>query len=169
MDQKLWLVLSCRRFIIFIYKHWHYKLCQCYFEEDKNSLFIIICVVAKFPKHIVPIVPISVITSISLKLHRLSTIPEQLRIGSQSRKCQKMIEWKQRVQKLRRFDVETTQKNPRGELIDISSILKVESTSKYPRRIDVITSTWIRLSKLMKSRRTFHVEVRHRIKFGIPS
>ena len=60
-----------------------------------------------------------------------------------------MIEWKQRVQELRRFDVETTQKNPRGELIDISSILKVESTSKYPRRIDVIVSTWIRVSKSM--------------------
>ena len=36
-----------------------------------------------------------------------------------------MTEWKQREQKLRRFDGE----NPRGELIDISSILKVESTS----------------------------------------
>ena len=33
-----------------------------------------------------------------------------------------------------------------GELIDISSILKVESTSKLPRGIDVITSTWICLS-----------------------
>ena len=38
---------------------------------------------------------------------------------------------------------------PRGELIDILSILKVESTSKFPRRIDVIISTGIRLSKLM--------------------
>ena len=74
-----------------------------------------------------------------------------------------MIEWKQRVQKLRRFDVETTQKNPRGELIDISSILKVESTSKYPRQIDVIISTWIRLSKSMEFPRTFHVEFRRRI------
>ena len=54
-----------------------------------------------------------------------------------------MMEWKQRVQKLRRFDVETTQKNPCRELIDISSILKVQSTSKCPRRIDVIISTWI--------------------------
>ena len=43
----------------------------------------------------------------------------------------------------------TTQKNPLGELIDISSILKVESTLKYPRRIDVVISTWIRLSKSM--------------------
>ena len=41
-----------------------------------------------------------------------------------------MIEWKQRVQKLRRFDVETTQKNPQGELINISSILEVKPTSK---------------------------------------
>ena len=31
---------------------------------------------------------------------------------------------------------------------------------EFPRRIDVIISTWIRLSKLMKSRRTFHVEFR---------
>ena len=38
-----------------------------------------------------------------------------------------MTEWKLRVQKLRRFEV--------------------ESTSKYRRRIDVIISTWIRLSK----------------------
>ena len=29
-------------------------------------------------------------------------------------------------------------KNPRGKLIDILPILKVESTSKFPRRIDVI-------------------------------
>ena len=68
-----------------------------------------------------------------------------------------MIEWKQRVQELRRFDVETTQKNPCGELIDILSILK------FPRRIDVIISTWIRLSKSMSFRRTFHVEFGRRI------
>ena len=48
----------------------------------------------------------------------------------------------------------------RGKLIDILSILKVQSTSKFPRRTDVIISTWIRLSKSMKSRRTFHVEFR---------
>ena len=29
-------------------------------------------------------------------------------------------------------------KNPRGELIDISPIFKVESTLNFPRRIDVI-------------------------------
>ena len=74
-----------------------------------------------------------------------------------------MIEWKQRVKQLRRFDVETTQKNPRGKLINISSILKIEFTSKFPHRIDVIISTWIRLSKSMKSRRTFHVEFRRQI------
>ena len=74
-----------------------------------------------------------------------------------------MIEWKQRVQKSRRFDVERTWKNPRRELIDISSILKVESKSKFPRRIDVIISTWIRLLKSMSFRRTFHVEFRRRI------
>ena len=44
-----------------------------------------------------------------------------------------MIEWKQRVQNLRRIDVEKRQKNPRGKLIDILTILKSESTSKFPR------------------------------------
>ena len=73
------------------------------------------------------------------------------------------MQWKKRVQKLCRFDVETTSKNPPGELIDISSILKVESMSKFPCRIDVIISTWIRLSKSMSFRRTFHVEFRRRI------
>ena len=48
-------------------------------------------------------------------------------------------------------------------IIDILSILKVESTSKFPRWIDVIISTWIRLSNSMKSRQTFHVEFRRRI------
>ena len=60
-------VILKRIYIIFIYKYWHHNLCLRYFEEDKNSLFIIICVVVKFPKDIVAIVPISVITSISLK------------------------------------------------------------------------------------------------------
>ena len=31
------------------------------------------------------------------------------------------------------FDMETTQKNPRGKLIDTLSILKVDSTLKFPR------------------------------------
>ena len=62
-----------------------------------------------------------------------------------------------------RFDVETTSKNPREELINISSILKVEPTSKLPRRIDVIISTWIRLSKSMLFCRTFQVEFQSRI------
>ena len=56
----------------------------------------------------------------------------------------------------RQNDIEKTT----GKTIHILSILKVESTSKFPRRIDVIISTWIRLSKSMKSRRTFHVEFR---------
>ena len=117
----------------------------------------------KISKGIVPIVPISVITSISLKLHRPSTIPDQLRIGSQSKKCQEMIEWKQQVLELPRPDVETTQKNPREELINISSILKKEYSSKFPHRIDVLICTWIRLSKSMKSRGNFLVEFRRRI------
>ena len=70
---------------------------------------------------------------------------------------------KMRVKQLRRFDVETTQKNRQGELINISSTLKVESTSKFPRRIDVIISTCIRLLKSIKSQRTFQVEFRWRI------
>ena len=45
-------------------------------KKVKITLFIFICVVAKFPKDIVLIVPISVITSISLKLHRLNTLPD---------------------------------------------------------------------------------------------
>ena len=70
-----------------------------------------------------------------------------------------MIEWKRQVQKLRRFDVEMTWKNQRGKLIDISSILKAESTLKFPCQTDVIISTWIRLSKSMKSRRTLGWDV----------
>ena len=45
---------------------------------------IIIYIVVKFPKDIFPIVLISVITSISLKLHQPN--PDSLIIGSQSRK-----------------------------------------------------------------------------------
>ena len=74
-----------------------------------------------------------------------------------------MIERKQRVKQLRRFDIETTQNNPREELIDVLSILKVESTSKFPCQIDVIISTLIHLSKSMKSPQTFCVELRRRI------
>ena len=37
-------------------------------KKIKLSSFLLICVVAKFPKDIVPIVPITVITSILLKL-----------------------------------------------------------------------------------------------------
>ena len=142
-------VILKKIYIIFICKYQHYNLCQCYFEEDKNLFSYLFALFQKLPQDIVPIVSISVITLIWLKLHRLSTVPEQLRIGSQSRKYQGMIQWKQSVQKLPQFNVETTSKNPRGKLIDILSILKVESTSIFPRRIDVIISTWIRLSKSM--------------------
>ena len=78
-------------YIICIYKYWRYSLCWCYFEENKNfwrkqkSLFIIFCVVAKFSKDIFPIVPISVITSISLISTQHYT--RFAWIGSQSRKC----------------------------------------------------------------------------------
>ena len=67
------------------------------------------------------------------------------------------------IQQSRQFDVETTLKNPRVELIDILSILKVKTTSKSSRWIDVIISTCNCFSKSMKSRRTFHVEFRRRI------
>ena len=143
-------VILKKIYIIFICKYQHYNLCSCYFEEDKNLFSYLFALFQKLLQDIVPIVSISKITSIWLKLHRFNTVPEQLRIGgSQSRKYQGMIQWKQSVQKLPRFNVETTSKNPRGKLIDILSILKVESTSIFPRRIDVIISTWIRLSKSM--------------------
>ena len=110
MHQKLWLVLFCRRYLIFICKYWHYNLCQSYFEEDKNYLYsYLFAPFQKFPQDIVPKVPISVITSILLKLHGLSTIREQLRIGSQSRKCQEMIQWKASTEVVsirRRNDIE---------------------------------------------------------------
>ena len=93
-------------YIIFIYKYWNYNFVSVILKKIKITL--IICVVAKFPKDIFPIVSISVITSISLRLHQPSTIPDLLRIGSHSKKCYEMIEWKQGVQKLRRFDIETT-------------------------------------------------------------
>ena len=71
-----------------------------------------------------------------------------------------MIEWKLQLQKLHRFDFKTTQKRPRGKLVDILLILKVEFTSELPRRINVIISMSIHLSNLMKSRK---VEFRRRI------
>ena len=43
--------------------------------------------------------------------------------------------------------------------VDISSVLNVKSMSSYPRWIDVILSTWIYLSWLMKYRRTFDVKI----------
>ena len=114
----------------------------CYFEEDENYLFFY------FPQDIVPM---SVITSILLKLHRLTTIPQQLRIGSKSRQCYGMMQLKQRAQKLRRIDVETTQKNSTWKtdqyFIDFESRIQLKiSTSNRchnfqvdsPFKIDVI-------------------------------
>ena len=76
--QKFRLVLK-KRYIIFICKYWHYNLCQCYFEEDKNYLYsYLFALLQKFAQDVVPVVPIFVITSILLKLHQLSTIPEYL-------------------------------------------------------------------------------------------
>ena len=78
----------------------------------------------------------------------VTSTQDQTRLAQNKLLEQKMIDWKrQRLQKLRRFEVERTSKNPREELIDISSILKVESTQNFPRRIG----------------RTFHVEIRGRV------
>ena len=53
-------------------------------------------------------------------------------------------------------------RNDRKIHVENSSIFrqfwKVESTSKFLRRIDVIVSKWFRPSKSMKSRRTFRVK-----------
>ena len=32
-------VILKKVYIIFIYKYWHYNLCSCYFEEDKNYTY----------------------------------------------------------------------------------------------------------------------------------
>lgn len=40
-----------------------------------------------------------------------------------------------------RIYVDSTSKNPRGEIVDISSILKTELTSSFLRGIDVIFPT----------------------------
>ena len=126
----------------------------------KLSSFLFICVVAKIPKG-----HNSNNSNISdyVNIVEITSTQHYTRIGSLNRKCQEMIQWKQRVQKLHRFDVETIYKNPRGELFDISSILKVESMTKFPRRIDVMISTWICLPKSMKFRQNFHLEIRRRI------
>ena len=53
-----------------------------------------------------------------------------------------------------RFDVEI----PRGKFMEITSILKGESTCKLWHRFDVDISTWIRLSKSTKYRWVLHVD-----------
>ena len=53
-----------------------------------------------------------------------------------------------------RFNV----KIPHGKFVEISSILKGESTWKLWHRFDVESSTWTRLSKWTKYWRVFHVD-----------
>ena len=53
-----------------------------------------------------------------------------------------------------RFDVEI----PRGKFLEVTSILKGESTWKIWHRFDVDISTWIRLSKSTKYRWVLHVD-----------
>ena len=59
----------------------------------------------------------------------------------------------------RRNDIEKSSWRTHRYFVDF----EFESTSKFPRRSDVIISTWICLSKLMKSLRTFNVEFRRQI------
>ena len=121
----------------------HYNLCQCLFEINKMYCYSYL---------------FALFQSVLLKLQGLSIMPEQFRTGSQSKKCYKMIEWKQRVQKLRRFDVETTQKILCGELIDISSILKVQLTSNRCHNFHEL-STWnFDVESMANRRRCVHLD-----------
>ena len=108
--------------------YWHYNLCQCYFEENKIYRYSYLFALLQYSQRIQFHQFQNQLLRQYLEITATQIIPEQFRIGFQSRKCQKMIEWKQRVQNLHRFDVETKQKNPRRELIHFSSILKVKST-----------------------------------------
>ena len=56
---------------------------------------------------------------------------------------------------------------PRGKFVEISSILKGESTWKLWYRFDVKISTWIRLSKSAKYRWVFHVDFSMSFRCGI--
>ena len=62
-----------------------------------------------------------------------------------------------------RFEVEI----PRGKFIEITSILKGESTWKLWHRLDVEISTWIRLSKSTKYQWVFHVDFSTLFQHGI--
>ena len=78
----------------------------------------------------VRIVPVSVTTSISLKLHRLSTTPNLLRIGSQLRKCEETRDWKQQAHQLCRFKAEKSTWKTDRYFVDFESQIHVEiSTS----------------------------------------
>ena len=56
---------------------------------------------------------------------------------------------------------------PHGKFVEISSILKGESTWKLWYRFDVKISTWIRLSKSAKYRWVFHVDFSMSFRCGI--
>ena len=74
---KLWFVLLWRRYVLFLVITIGIIISVSVILKKINlSLFLFICILAIFPKDIVPIVPKSVITSISLKLQWLSIIPE---------------------------------------------------------------------------------------------
>ena len=47
-------------------------------------------------------------------------------------------EFKERAQILQQFDIETSSKKPHEETVNISSNLKVESTSRFLSQIDII-------------------------------
>ena len=70
-------VILKKIYIILIYKYWHYNLCWCCFEEDKNYHFSdLFALLQNFLKDIISRNPMSVLISIFSKLQRLSTIPE---------------------------------------------------------------------------------------------
>ena len=66
-----------------------------------------------------------------------------------------------------RFDIDI----PHGKFVEISSILKGESTWKLWHWFDVETSTWIRLSKSTKYRWVLHVDfsMSFRCRFNVTS
>ena len=72
--KKLWLVLFSTRYVLILFINIGIiNFVSVILKKIKFSLFLFICIAAKFLKDIVPI---SVITSISLKLGQVSIIPE---------------------------------------------------------------------------------------------
>ena len=100
--------ITFKKICIFIYKYWHYNLCYCYFDENKIYRYFIPLHCCKIPKgyssnssNISDYVNIVEITSTQHYTRiAYNMFPKQ--------KMLEMIKWKQRVQKLRGFDVETT-------------------------------------------------------------